>query len=291
MDKIKRLENLKAMIGKETPDPIISAQKELEVKKADLENKKSIVNSLKKDKIFGEAMTAAKQHLENTDLHIGVDEKEQIVKNFQDIAKNTEHGKDYHIAEKQVDSVIGAVNLNTNHRTNPDHHFDSKAQKQSVIDFMTTPLPMSMAMGGGAGSAHVTSFLELTDTPSAMGSTNQILAVTAGGALAFTSNPTFALTTTTTLNATGTITSGTAAVQLFANGNITNDGQITSYSDIKSTAGAIIAQNGNVESQGGYYLKGQHMSAIGSVGMYAQFDAGGYYNYFEDGLLIYQAPV
>jgi hypothetical protein len=229
--------------------------------------------------------------MENVELHTTQQQKDNITDQFKtvkdEILKNAKHQDVYHVSEKQVDSVAGAVNANTMHRTDKDSHFDSKAQKESVINFMTTTVPMGM--GGGAGSAHTESFLDLTDTPSTMGTTNQILAVTAGGVLAFTSNPIFAASRSSTSHKVGTASSGNG-VLINANGTTLNYGTST-----WGTNNASIDVNGNVYgfslyssgdvACGGFHY-GKHKAANGSAG--SNTDIPIYYGdtlYIDDGLV------
>lgn len=262
MDNKEKLEAKKAKV-----EELIEVKKKLE----------SIPFAAKKD-YFQEKiqegilddLISTKTHIEDVNLHISTLEKELIL-------DSRKHLGDFHVEEKQVGDIIKAVNAGTAHSSDETLHFDDIKQKKDVLALLfakNEPIIITtVGGGGGPGStgAAISTFIALTDTADTMGSTNQILAVTAGGVLDFTSNPLFA-----TVTSSSHISSTTGNINALA-------GSSTIY-------GSIISENGDIRAENGY-IRGKHQSANGYDGQYTSFIAGGYINYFEDGLLIYQGPV
>lgn len=222
-----------------------------------------------------EGIALQKAHIEDTGLHISTVEKGEIL-------ENVKHRLDFHLSEKAIENTSIMVNLNTDHRGDSTLHFDSQKQKDDILNVLSNPQIVST--GGGSGVA-VGNFLALTDTPSDYTGKDGYMLVVSGTDVVFTTNPSFA-----TVTASGHIISSSGNIDA-TSGNMYAGNTIVSYGDITSYGGTIIADYGNVESRNGYYLKGKHMSAYGNTGIDTQFQVGGYYQYFEDGLLVYQQPV
>lgn len=207
-----------------------------------------------------EGIALQKAHIGDTGLHISTVEKGEIL-------ENVKHRLDFHLSEKAIENTSIMVNLNTDHRGDSTLHFDSQKQKDDILNVLSNPQIVST--GGGAG---VASFFALTDTPSAMGTENQILEVTAEGELAFTSNPTFA-----TVSSLSHIVSSTGNINALA-------GSSTIYGNITCEDGDIRAEQG--------YIQGKHMASNGYAGYsFGPITADGYDLYFYDGLLTQIYPV
>lgn len=126
-------------------------EKELEIKKEelylkkkkleDLETKKKKLEEIKRKMAAADSIKVSKQHSENSEPHITKDQKNSI-------SNSAEHTKMYHISEKQIDSIVGAVNTNTEHALNAGLHFDNLKQKESIINMLESPTPMIMQGGG-----------------------------------------------------------------------------------------------------------------------------------------------
>jgi len=142
-DKIKKLKDLRDNLVGLKNEPLISAEKK---QQEEIDKKNEQFERLKKEKSITEALLISTKHQKDINAHISLDEKQQIV-------KNEEHTKEYHIEEKQTDAMIDAVNQNTSHSNNNSIHFDSAEQKKLVVDSANTPAIISTGGAGGAGRA------------------------------------------------------------------------------------------------------------------------------------------
>jgi hypothetical protein len=257
-----RLLKLKASLAEIQAKQSLSAEEKKEQEELKVAIQQAEYKRLKIDSIALENMTITKKHVGSDELHTSKSEKDLVLEQFKSVKDQIleicKHQDVYHTDEKQFTEMTNAINLNTKLVTSSPLQFDSAEQKQSVLDFVNTPMPMMVGGGaGGAGSAHTESILDLTDTPSTMGTENQILAVNGSGVLAFTSNPTFASVNANAGQvAANNIAVNGSATLLKANGDVYISGN--TYHTNSSTWGsnsASIDNNGNILS-GSVYATG-----------------------------------
>lgn len=121
-------------------------EEESKYKEKDIEIKKIKLEEVQKEKVIVQAILTSQKHQKDRDIHTSELEKQMI-------ADYTIHKDIYHIDEKQVDTVINAVNLNTEHSSNNSIHFDNKQQKIKVLDLLDKDNTIVIQGGGGPGKA------------------------------------------------------------------------------------------------------------------------------------------
>lgn len=134
-------------IKKKIEDVPISAKKSYLQEKIDeqkemLESKKIEILKRKEEK-FDKTIIYCKEHIENDGIHLNFAEKKDILS----------HQDNYHAEEKQVDSIISAVNSNIEHSNNDTIHFDNEEQKDDVLELLKDNGRVTVVSGGGGKGA------------------------------------------------------------------------------------------------------------------------------------------